>query len=166
MKILIAEDDPVSRRLLEALLSRYGYDVLVARDGGEAWEVLQGPESPSLVISDWMMSDMDGLDLCRSIREKERPGYTYFIILTAKGRKEELKYRVKIGERLVVAMANPLVSTIPCPSSQCLPASGGSDKWLHVDPEYPETCPPMEGLHRLILEFEIGVEGELHSLQT
>jgi two-component system cell cycle response regulator len=122
VKVLIAEDDPVSRRLLEAFLRKWGYEVQVVCDGGEAWEALQGPEAPSLVISDWMMPDMDGLDLCRRIREKERTGYTYFIILTAKGRKEdsieglkagaddflikpfdheELKYRVRIGERII-----------------------------------------------------------------
>ena len=122
MKVLIAEDDPVSRRLLEAFLGKWGYDVVVTSDGIEAWEVLQKPEAPSLVISDWMMPNLDGLELCRKIREMERSSYTYFIILTAKERKEdvvkgleagaddflikpfhqeELKYRVQIGERII-----------------------------------------------------------------
>ena len=122
MKILIAEDDPVSRRLLEAFLSKWGYDVVVTCNGSEAWDVLQRPEAPNLVISDWMMPNIDGLELCRKIREMERSGYTYFIILTAKERKEdvikgleagaddflikpfhqeELKYRVQIGERII-----------------------------------------------------------------
>lgn len=122
MKILIAEDDPVSRRLLETFLGKWGYDVVVTFDGNEAWEVLQNPEAPNLVISDWMMPGMDGLELCRKIREMKKSGYTYFIILTAKERKEdvvkgleagaddflikpfhqeELKYRVQIGERII-----------------------------------------------------------------
>ncbi len=122
MKILIAEDDAVSRRLLESFLRKWGYDVLITSNGREAWELLQEPEAPSLVVSDWIMPDMDGLELCRKIREVERAEYTYFIILTAKGKKEdvitgleagaddyltkpfnrdELKYRVKIGERII-----------------------------------------------------------------
>jgi two-component system cell cycle response regulator len=122
MKILIAEDDPVSRRVLEANLVEWGYDVMIASDGSEAWELLQKPDAPNLVISDWMMPHMDGLELCRRIRQMERSGYIYFIILTAKGRKEdiiegleagaddflikpfdrqELKYRAKIGERII-----------------------------------------------------------------
>lgn len=122
MKILIAEDDPVSRRLLEAFLSKWGYDVVITCDGKEAWEVLNEEDAPSLVVSDWMMPKVDGLELCRKIREMQRSRYTYFIILTAKERKEdviqgleagaddflikpfhqeELKYRVQIGERII-----------------------------------------------------------------
>jgi len=122
VKVLITEDDPVYNRLLEAFLGKWGYDTVVTRDGSEAWEALQKPEAPSLVISDWMMPRMDGLELCRRIRNMQRSGYRYFIILTAKGRKEdvvkglevgaddylvkpfdpeELKYRVKIGERII-----------------------------------------------------------------
>jgi two-component system cell cycle response regulator len=122
MKILIAEDDPISRRVLETNLLEWGYEVLVASDGGEAWEIIQQPESPSLIISDWMMPRMDGLALCREIRNMEKSEYIYFIILTAKGEKkniiegleagaddfltkpfnqEELKYRTRIGERII-----------------------------------------------------------------
>jgi two-component system cell cycle response regulator len=122
VKILIAEDDPVSRRLLEVFLGKWGYDVVVTSDGNEAWEMLQGQDVPNLVISDWMMPQIDGLELCRRICAMERPDYTYFIILTAKGGKHdvvqgleagaddylvkpfdqnELKYRVKIGERII-----------------------------------------------------------------
>lgn len=122
MKILIADDDSVSRRLLEAFLKKRGYDVIATSDGCEALEVLQSPESPSLVISDWMMPNMDGLELCRKIRAMENSDYIYLIILTGKGKKEdvimgleagaddflvkpfdpeELKYRLKIGERII-----------------------------------------------------------------
>jgi len=122
MKILIAEDDPISRRVLEANLLEWGYEVMVASDGGEAWEIIQQPESPNLIISDWMMPRMDGLALCREIRNMEKSEYIYFIILTTKGEKkdiiegleagaddfltkpfnpEELKYRIRIGERII-----------------------------------------------------------------
>lgn len=122
MKILIAEDDPISRRVLEVNLSEWGYEVIVVSDGREAWEIIQQPESPSLIISDWMMPQMDGLALCREIRNMEKSEYIYFILLTAKGEKkdiikgleagaddfltkpfnqEELKYRTRIGERIL-----------------------------------------------------------------
>jgi two-component system cell cycle response regulator len=122
MKILIIDDDPISRRVLEANLLEWGYEVMVASDGGKAWEIIQQPESPSLIISDWMMPQMDGLALCREIRNMEKSEYIYFIILTAKGEKkdiiegleagaddfltkpfnqEELKYRTRIGERII-----------------------------------------------------------------
>jgi len=122
MKILIAEDDPISRRILEANLLEWGYEVMVASDGAEALEIIQQPESPNLIISDWMMPRMDGLALCREIRNVEKSEYIYFIILTAKGEKrdiiegleagaddfltkpfnqEELKYRTRIGERII-----------------------------------------------------------------
>ncbi len=97
MKILIADDDPISRRLLEATLSGWGYDVLVTSDGSKAWEAIQQPEAPGLVISDWVMPHMDGLELCRKIRQMERTGYIYFIILTAKGRKEDLIEGLEAG---------------------------------------------------------------------
>jgi two-component system cell cycle response regulator len=122
MKILIAEDDPISRRVLEANLLEWGYEVIVASDGGEAWEIIQQPETPHLIISDWMMPGIDGLALCREIRNMEKSVYIYFIILTTKGEKkniiegleagaddfltkpfnrEELKYRIRIGERII-----------------------------------------------------------------
>ena len=89
MKILIAEDERVSRRLLESRLKKWGYEVTAAEDGEEAWELFQ-KESFSMVISDWMMPKMDGLELLRRIRSSERPGYVYTILLTARTEKEDL----------------------------------------------------------------------------
>ncbi|MEW6672771.1 MAG: diguanylate cyclase [Thermodesulfobacteriota bacterium] len=122
MKILIVEDDSVTRRLLDSFLSGWGYNVQLAVNGSEAWEMLQNPDAPNLLVSDWMMPEMDGLELCRRIRAMGKPGYIYFIILTAKGGKEdivkgleagaddflvkpfsheELKCRIHIGERIL-----------------------------------------------------------------
>lgn len=122
MKILIAEDEPISRRVLEANLLKWGYDVVIALDGQEALEIIQTPEAPSIIISDWMMPRMDGLTLCREIRRMDITGYIYVILLTAKEAKEdviegleagaddfltkpfnreELKYRTRIGERII-----------------------------------------------------------------
>lgn len=70
MKILIVDDDAVSIRVLEAFLKKWGYEVVTARNGNQAWEVLLESDAPSIVISDWMMAEMDGLELCSRIRGK------------------------------------------------------------------------------------------------
>lgn len=90
MRVLIAEDEPVSRRLLEATLAKWGYDVEVAREGKEAWARLQSADAPRLAILDWMMPGMDGVEVCRALRSSEREGYVYVIMLTAKGRNEDI----------------------------------------------------------------------------
>lgn len=82
MKILIADDDAASRLLLGALLKKLGHTVIAVADGHAAWQAWQ-EEAPALVISDWMMPGMDGLELCRAIRAKPSPHYTYLILLTA-----------------------------------------------------------------------------------
>ncbi len=89
MKILIAEDERVSRRLLESRLKKWGYEVTSAENGKEAWELFQKEHFP-MVISDWMMPEMDGLELLRRIRSSERPGYVYTILLTARTEKEDI----------------------------------------------------------------------------
>src|ERR1051326_1038641 len=89
MKVLIAEDDPISRRLLQSYLERWEHVVTGAENGAQAWERFQADEFP-LVITDWMMPEMDGLELIRRIRSDERRGYTYVILLTARSQKEDL----------------------------------------------------------------------------
>jgi two-component system, NtrC family, sensor kinase len=121
MKVLIAEDDPVSRRLLQAHLERWGHEVTAAADGGEAWRLFEAGTFP-LVVSDWMMPEIDGPELIRRIRACPRPGYVYVILLTARAKKEdvvqgmeagandfvtkpfdreELRVRIRAGERIV-----------------------------------------------------------------
>lgn len=122
MKILIAEDDVVSRRLLASTLERWGHEVTAAASGLEGWALFQQAEFP-MVISDWVMPDLDGLELIRRIRASKRtPLYVYAILLTAKWEKqdlveameagaddfiskpfdrEELRVRLRAGERIV-----------------------------------------------------------------
>ena len=69
MRILIAEDDPVSRRILQSVLRKWGYAVTTTLDGEEAWNVLQQPDAPSLAILDIMMPGIDGLEVCRRVRQ-------------------------------------------------------------------------------------------------
>jgi two-component system cell cycle response regulator len=89
MKVLIADDELVSRRLLQSMLVRLGYEVVVASDGVEAQAILLAPDAPRLAILDWMMPGADGLAVCRTIREQAL-AYVYVIVLTSKDRKEDL----------------------------------------------------------------------------
>ncbi len=100
MKILVAEDDPVSRRLLEVTLSKWGYEVVTCADGQAAWEALKVPDAPQLVILDWMMPRLDGLQVCKNVRNPdERPAepYVYIILLTAKSQKTDMVTGLEAG---------------------------------------------------------------------
>lgn len=97
MRILIAEDDPVSRRLLEALLTKWGYEVIVTTDGMQAWEVLQQEDAPRLAILDWMMPELDGPEVCRKVRATESGTYTYLLLLTAKSQKDDVILGIGAG---------------------------------------------------------------------
>jgi len=90
VKILIADDSVVSRHLLEATLRKWGYDVMVACDGAEALELLQREDAPGLIILDWMMPGMTGVEVCRRIRQRDSEPYTYILLLTSKNEKEDL----------------------------------------------------------------------------
>ncbi len=88
MRVLIAEDDRVSALLLQRTLERMGHEATVSTDGQEAWNAYR--DAPfSLVISDWMMPGMDGLELCRRIRQSGADSYTYVILLTARAQRED-----------------------------------------------------------------------------
>ncbi|HWG42644.1 MAG TPA: response regulator [Gemmataceae bacterium] len=90
MDILIAEDDQISRRMLEVTLGKWGHRVLVADDGLTAYETLNRDEAPRLAILDWMMPYMDGLTICRRLRENPAKRSTYLILLTARGEKKDI----------------------------------------------------------------------------
>jgi DNA-binding response OmpR family regulator len=123
MKILIAEDDPVSRTVLTRMLEKWGHEVVTTFDGRAAWEVLEREDAPKVAILDWMMPEMDGLDVCRHVRTLDRPEPTYLILLTAKDQIgdivegldsgandylikpydwRELQSRLRVGERMVL----------------------------------------------------------------
>jgi diguanylate cyclase (GGDEF)-like protein len=97
MKVLIAEDDPISRRMLEAFLVKWGYEVVSAAQGEEAWEILQGKDTPKLAVLDWMMPGKDGIDLCRSLRQRKGRPYIYILLLTARGQKEDIVEGLEAG---------------------------------------------------------------------
>ena len=122
MKILIAEDDLTSRSMLAAVLKRNGHEVIEACDGSEAWSILNNPEAPRLAIIDWMMPEMDGLEVIRRAKERHEGPSTYLVMLTARGEKadvlsgfeagaddyltkpfevSELLARVRVGRRMI-----------------------------------------------------------------
>jgi DNA-binding response OmpR family regulator len=123
VKVLIVDDDPVARRLLGAALARTGFEVVEAADGSEALRTLNGDRPPPLTVLDWMMPDMDGVEVCRRLRERPPGGgRPYVILVTAKDSAddivtgleagaddyvikpfdpEELRARVRVGMRIV-----------------------------------------------------------------
>jgi diguanylate cyclase (GGDEF)-like protein len=122
LRVLLADDDPVTRRMLQAALEKWGYDVVICTDGMEAWNELAKADCPKLAMIDWMMPEMDGPTICRGLREDSTRPYTYVLLFTSKDRREdllrgldagaddylikpfdrtELKLRLRIGERIV-----------------------------------------------------------------
>jgi two-component system cell cycle response regulator len=131
MRVLIADDDLVSRRLLQSKLVGLGYDVVVASNGIEAQAILLSDDGPRLAILDWMMPGADGLAVCRAVRE-QATAYVYVIVLTSKDRQEdlvaafdaqiddfitkpyqvpELRARLRSGERVLQLQATLLETT-------------------------------------------------------
>ncbi len=90
MKVLVVDDDSASRFLLEDLVSEWGYESIPVSDGEEAWKILKEKDSPQIVLSDWMMPGMDGVELCKKVKERHNYPYTYFILLTSKSEKSDL----------------------------------------------------------------------------
>jgi len=100
MRILIADDSIVSRHLLEATLRKWGYEVVVAQDGLQAWDVLQGENPPRLVILDWVMPGLTGPEVCSRAREKFKnkdQDYTYIVLLSSKSQREDLIEGLEAG---------------------------------------------------------------------
>jgi diguanylate cyclase (GGDEF)-like protein len=97
MKILIAEDDPAFRQILEEMLIRWGYEVIVAQNGNEAYRILQTEYAPKLAILDWKMPGIEGIDICRTIRKDAKDSYTYIILLTSQQRDEDLVIGMEAG---------------------------------------------------------------------
>jgi DNA-binding response OmpR family regulator len=122
-KILVADDDNITRRLVEMVMEKNGYDILSCNNGTEAWEHLSNPQGPKLAILDWIMPGMQGIEICKKIREQKFKINPYLIILTASMNEKkdvletfrtgandyiekpfdsnELIARVKLGENLI-----------------------------------------------------------------
>jgi phosphoserine phosphatase RsbU/P len=96
-RLLVAEDEPLSRRVLQARLASAGYDVLLAEDGFRAWEILRSADSPELAILDWMMPGIDGIEICRRLRARHSGNYVYVILLTARGRLADVVTGLEAG---------------------------------------------------------------------
>ena len=90
MKVLIADDSVVSRHLLQATLQKWGYEVVSAEDGEQAWAILQEEGAPRLAILDWMMPGFTGPEVCSMLREQNRDTYTYVLLLTSRSLKQDL----------------------------------------------------------------------------
>ncbi len=90
MRVLAAEDNPVFQSMLKTMLTRWGYEAVMARDGNEAWAILNGADAPRLAVLDWMMPGMDGVEICRKIRGANREPYVYILLLTARTESQDL----------------------------------------------------------------------------
>ncbi|OGL47388.1 MAG: hypothetical protein A2161_11645 [Candidatus Schekmanbacteria bacterium RBG_13_48_7] len=154
MKILVVEDDVVSRIILEKSLENWGYETVVAEDGIVAWGIYK-EDNIRFVISDWMMPNMDGVELCKNIRSLNRQEYTYIILLTARAGKsnflegmkagaddfitkpfdkEELEARILAGKRILEMQAHikHLQGIIPI-CMHCHKIRNDKDAWEKVE---------------------------------
>lgn len=97
MKILVAEDELVSRRLLQTLLAHWGHEVVTCINGREALAQLQSDSPPSLAVLDWLMPEIDGVNVCRQVRVRQDVDRPYLIILTTRGRHEDIVEGLEAG---------------------------------------------------------------------
>lgn len=136
-RVLVADDDPISRRVLQVTLTKWGYDPVVCGDGAEALKIIERPDRPELAILDWMMPGLDGIQVVRALRKRTAEPYMYVVMLTGKDRSTEiiealdagaddymtkpfdpraLKARLRAGERLLDskagAVTGPVVGTV------------------------------------------------------
>jgi CheY-like chemotaxis protein len=154
MKTLIAEDDPVSRKVLELHLQRLGHEVVLTQDGEQAWEQLLAGNI-QIIVSDWMMPRLDGVAFCRRVRERSARNYVYFILLTALKdreryleameagvddfltkplRHEELVIRLKVAQRILSFMeqVRDLRRLVPI-CSYCKRIRDDGDYWHQIE---------------------------------
>jgi phosphoserine phosphatase RsbU/P len=154
-RILIAEDDPISAKVLEAALFKFGYQPVIACDGMEAWDKFN-QDPPRLIVSDWMMPRLDGLGLCEKVRARAQTPYTYFILLTANRTsaenhekasaagvddflvkpldREAIRMRLRVAERILkyTAQIRQLQEMIPI-CSYCHKVRDTHDYWDKVE---------------------------------
>src|ERR1035441_5513426 len=89
-RVLVADNNPVFQAMLKTMLTKWGYEAVIARSGTEAWHVLESEDAPRLAVLDWMMPGMDGLEICRRIRSTRREPYIYILLLTARTESQDL----------------------------------------------------------------------------
>lgn len=94
--VLIAEDDPIFRHILQSWLQRWNYRVTAVGNGLDAWHALQAKDAPKMAVLDWIMPGMDGIELCRKIRHAQGP-YRYLLLLTAKDNKQDVVAGLEAG---------------------------------------------------------------------
>jgi len=90
MRVLAAEDNPVFQSMLRTMLTKWGYQAVIARSGTEAWRILESEDAPRLAVLDWMMPGMDGVEICRRVRSANREPYVYILLLTARTESQDL----------------------------------------------------------------------------
>jgi phosphoserine phosphatase RsbU/P len=155
MRILIADDDRMSTMMLKAALERWEFEVTVAQDGASAWAHITGDSPPALAIVDWMMPGIDGLELCRRIREAPPAAPIYVILLTSRTSRQdlvagleagaddyltkpfdpdELRARIHVGQRTLALIANikRLSGLLPI-CSYCKRIRSDMDYWEQVE---------------------------------
>ncbi|MBI5247906.1 MAG: response regulator [Desulfomonile tiedjei] len=137
-RMLIADDDPVSRRMLQATLMKWGHDPIVTSDGTSALRILLGPDAPRMAILDWMMPGLYGVEICRELRKRVKSDYIYVILLTGKDKTDdiiegldagaddymvkpfdpyELKARVREGFRMLDRLKGPISDVSESPGA-------------------------------------------------
>ena len=97
MRVLIADDETVSRRMLERALTRWSYEVVAATDGEQAWALLQQPDPPTIMVLDWLMPRLDGIAICRRVRAHPLLRSAYVILLTSRTAKEDIVEGLQAG---------------------------------------------------------------------
>ena len=97
MRVLVADDDAVTRRTLVSLLDHLGHEAVEAADGAGAWAVIQGHDAPQLLILDWMMPPPDGVEICRRLRSEQKPSYQYIVMLTSRDRVDDVVEGIEAG---------------------------------------------------------------------
>ena len=99
MKVLVAEDNLTMRIMVSGILERWGHQAVPAADGEEAWRIMQQPDAPRVALLDWEMPRMDGIEVCRHLRDREKGGaeYTYVILLTSRSEKQEIVSGIEAG---------------------------------------------------------------------
>jgi DNA-binding response OmpR family regulator len=155
MKILIAEDDAIAAKVLRLTLQQFNYESVVASDGQEAWELFDR-EPFRIIVSDWMMPNIDGLEFCRKVRDRKQTLYTYFIMVTAAHTSNEdytmamdsgvddfltkpldrqiIRTRLRVAERILryTTTLRQLEDIIPI-CAYCHKVRNDSDYWQRVE---------------------------------